>query len=150
MQTLKESLRQNIIDEARREFAALGYARASMKVIAARCGISVGGLYKYFAGKEQLFAAVVEPAVRALRELADSRDAEAFYALVMARRVELRILLFRGRDNASAAHDAADVCGRMCALWLHSVLERILMHTITREERVTLILQYIKMKQAVL
>ena len=53
-QKLKEGLRQAIIDAAREEFLDKGYEDASMRNIAAKAGITVGNIYRYFRNKEDL------------------------------------------------------------------------------------------------
>lgn len=55
-----------IIEAARQEFMTYGFADASMRRIAAAAGMSVSGLYKHFAGKEEMFSALVEPACQGL------------------------------------------------------------------------------------
>ena len=44
---------------AAQTFAELGYAATTMAAVAERAGSSVGNLYKYFAGKQELFEAAV-------------------------------------------------------------------------------------------
>lgn len=51
--------RSRVLDEAVREFAARGFQGASVNTVAREAGISVGGLYRYFASKEDLYLAVV-------------------------------------------------------------------------------------------
>jgi AcrR family transcriptional regulator len=51
-------------------FAARGYDGATMSEIAAAAAVATGNVYRYFAGKRELFDAVVPPAfVRRFREL---------------------------------------------------------------------------------
>ncbi|MFK7876652.1 MAG: TetR/AcrR family transcriptional regulator [Paracoccaceae bacterium] len=50
---------RNILDAALSVFADVGYAAASMDLIAAQAGLSKPTLYHYFAGKEALFKAVM-------------------------------------------------------------------------------------------
>ena len=59
MQRLKEGTRERIVAAGRDEFMRRGFAAASMREIARGAGIAVGNLYRYFAGKEALFEAVV-------------------------------------------------------------------------------------------
>ena len=54
MQTLKEDVREKIIDSAKNEFLEKGIERASMRDIAAGSGMTVGNLYRYFKNKEEL------------------------------------------------------------------------------------------------
>jgi AcrR family transcriptional regulator len=53
-------LRERLIDAATDEFAAAGYAGARLDAIAARAGVTKGGLYFHFDGKEALFFAVLD------------------------------------------------------------------------------------------
>jgi AcrR family transcriptional regulator len=51
---------RELLDAAERIFSARGYAGASIRDIASEAGFSVGGVYLFFPGKEELFAAVLE------------------------------------------------------------------------------------------
>ena len=53
-------LRDRLIAAATQEFAAAGYAGATLDGIAARAGVAKGGVYFHFAGKEELFFAVLD------------------------------------------------------------------------------------------
>ena len=53
-------LRARLIDAATQEFAAAGYAGATLDGIAARAGVTKGGVYFHFDGKEELFFAVLD------------------------------------------------------------------------------------------
>jgi len=59
----------NIVAAATAEFLKYGYNDASMRRIAAAAEMSPSGLYKHFAGKEEMFAALVEPACKGLMDL---------------------------------------------------------------------------------
>lgn len=50
----REAAEQSLLDAAEAEFAASGFAAASMQSIAARAGVSVGTLYNYFKDKDDL------------------------------------------------------------------------------------------------
>src|SRR5215475_1832147 len=52
--------RKRILASARRRFETYGYRRTSVAEIARDAGIAVGTVYRYFAGKEAVFLAVVE------------------------------------------------------------------------------------------
>ena len=60
---------ENIIEAATAEFLEYGFTDASMRRIASAAGMSASGLYKHFAGKEEMFAALVEPAYQGLMDL---------------------------------------------------------------------------------
>jgi AcrR family transcriptional regulator len=60
-QVLKEEVRQRILGAALEELAAHGYEGASMARIAERAGLGTATSYRYFAGKAELFDAVITP-----------------------------------------------------------------------------------------
>jgi AcrR family transcriptional regulator len=60
---------EKIISSARKEFMTYSFKDASMRRIAADSGMSVSGLYKHFPSKEDMFAALVEPAYQGLVEM---------------------------------------------------------------------------------
>lgn len=60
---------EKIISAATAEFLAHGFKDASMRRIAAAAGMSVSGLYKHFASKEEMFSALVEPSYQGLMDL---------------------------------------------------------------------------------
>ena len=62
----KAAHHEKIIAAAREEFMAYGFTDASVRRIAAAAGMSPAGLYRHFPGKEEMFAALVEPAYRGL------------------------------------------------------------------------------------
>jgi TetR/AcrR family acrAB operon transcriptional repressor len=53
-------LRERLIVAATVEFAESGYAGATLDAIAARASVTKGGVYFHFAGKEELFFAVID------------------------------------------------------------------------------------------
>jgi len=60
-QVLKEEIRQRILSAALEEFAAQGFAGATMAAIAARAGLGAASLYRYYPGKTELFEAILPP-----------------------------------------------------------------------------------------
>ncbi len=52
--------RQRLLTAARRRFETYGYRRTSIAEIARDAGVAVGTVYRYFAGKEAVFLAVVQ------------------------------------------------------------------------------------------
>jgi AcrR family transcriptional regulator len=72
LKTARDRRRDAIIDVARDVFFEMGYAAASMSIIAARLGGSKGTLYNYFRSKDELFEAQVrEGCARAAKETFD-------------------------------------------------------------------------------
>ena len=56
----READRLELLQAAERIFSARGYAGASIRDIAAEAGFSVGGVYQFFPGKDELFVAVLD------------------------------------------------------------------------------------------
>lgn len=152
MQTRKDSIRQAILAEARKEFALFGYDKASMKVIASNCGVSVGTAYKYFGSKQGLFEALAAPAKEALPAMLRANDTAEFYTAFNDARSELRLLLFKGLGHEITADSHAPRVSplgcKMCARWLYHLLEELLLHRHTREEADALIAEFISMKKS--
>ena len=65
----KKMHRESIVGAATNEFLTYGFTDASMRRIASAAGMSVSGLYKHFASKEEMFAALIEPAYQGLLTL---------------------------------------------------------------------------------
>jgi len=78
----KELHHGNIIEAATAEFLEHGFKDASMRRIAAAAGMSASGLYKHFAGKEEMFSALVGPAYEGLLALfrREADDQERYVA----------------------------------------------------------------------
>ncbi len=107
--------REQILREAIGCFADLGYHGTTTRVLAERVGISEAALYRYFASKEALYAAIIDQKMAApdlpgsLRPAADRRDDEAVFRGVadgVFRRVEedpdfLRLLMFTALEGHS-------------------------------------------------
>jgi AcrR family transcriptional regulator len=121
MQVLKPEIRGAILTIAEREFYEAGYAGTPMRRIADRVGISVSNLYKYFADKDALFTAVVEPSVeQTRRDLATLFGREhgpadvAVGDMVTAQIVRLvaadrqRFVILMGRSQGSPYADFGD------------------------------------------
>lgn len=61
--------RARVIDAATKEFAKKGYHGASVSNIAARAGISVGAIYKYFENKQDLFLTIIDESIIRIENL---------------------------------------------------------------------------------
>lgn len=68
-QVLKEEVRDKIITAAKEEFLKKGYKDASMRSIARKSKMTVGNLYRYFSGKEELIVQIVSPPMLLLDRL---------------------------------------------------------------------------------
>lgn len=60
-----DARRRQIIDAARTRFAAHGFARTSMTDLVEASGLSVGAIYRYFKGKNEIIAAICDQASQA-------------------------------------------------------------------------------------
>jgi AcrR family transcriptional regulator len=67
----EQAVRARIVDAAIKVFGEFGYARASIQDVVRESGLSVGAVYSYFKGKEDLF--VVACACEADREATELR-----------------------------------------------------------------------------
>ncbi len=72
---------ESILKAAAEEFLKYGFQEASIRRIAAASGMSASGMYKHFEGKEDLFTALVEPAVSGFWKLYDSLAEEDYAAM---------------------------------------------------------------------
>ncbi len=66
-----------IMEAAKAEFLEFGFVDASMRRIAGNAGITAPALYKHFPCKEDMFAALVDPAIEGYMEL--YREVESDY-----------------------------------------------------------------------
>ena len=70
MPKILEDVRAQLLAEARRQTAELGYAKTTIRSVADNCGVAVGTVYNYFPSKESLIASVLaEDWERSLAEL---------------------------------------------------------------------------------
>ena len=68
--------RQEVVDAAARVFAEAGYDQTTIAQLSEQVGLAAGGLYHYFAGKEQLLIAICDRLMDPLLEQADALLAE--------------------------------------------------------------------------
>jgi AcrR family transcriptional regulator len=69
MPAKKGNTPDKIKNTARTIFLANGFRETSMQMIASEVGISAPGLYKYFESKEEIFSALVDPLITAIKEI---------------------------------------------------------------------------------
>jgi AcrR family transcriptional regulator len=119
-QVQKPEVRERILAAARTAFASRGVSATPMSHIAAAAGVAVANLYRYYPGKEQLYAAVVPEAlvrrfdrllagsVRAHAQLAsrngplDLRAGAELLQFWIDHRLEVVILLGRAQGTVHA------------------------------------------------
>lgn len=105
-QVLKEELRERIVAAALEVFASQGYERATMAAIAQRAGLGTASLYRYYAGKAELF--------------------DAALPVELAHRFE-QLLAYRVRALA-ATLDVADSSGNeMLRFWIDHRLQVVIL-----------------------
>ena len=68
MQYLKREIRERILAAAVEEFKEYGFANASIRNIANNAEISLGNIYRYFANKEALYFAVINPFMESVKQ----------------------------------------------------------------------------------
>lgn len=148
MAVADRSIDPRILESAKREFLEKGYENASLKAICAGAGITTGALYKRYKGKEDLFGALVEPAVKDLNdvlakknsiEVAALSDAELmqawdmdedymlwWFAFLEARRDGFILLLRYAEGTAwsNFKHDWVEKMTNATGIWLHEAQRR--------------------------
>ena len=72
LKPLTKEQTDSILRIAAEEFADRGYAGTAIGSIAGKAGVSVGVIYKYYAGKEDLFNACVARSLETMEEVLDS------------------------------------------------------------------------------
>lgn len=68
MQYLKREIRDRILASAVEEFKEHGFANASIRNIANNAEISLGNIYRYYANKEALYFAVINPFMESVKQ----------------------------------------------------------------------------------
>lgn len=74
----KTASHEKIVEAAMREFQEKGFERASMKAVADAVGMTPAALYRHFASKQDMFAALVQPAVDALEAWREKHVAASY------------------------------------------------------------------------
>jgi AcrR family transcriptional regulator len=112
--------REHILGAARRVLAADGYVGTTMSRIAEEAGVSLGGLYRYFTNKEDVFAALIgdihEQLYRASGSTEHDFGTEPYAALLDANRGYLEHY-FTNRDVMRALIEAANVDAKFRDFW---------------------------------
>ena len=121
MQIQKEAIKTSILSAARAEFISVGFEKASIRHITAIAQTSKSNIYNYFKDKDDLFCAVVEPALKAeesfFKDLrwsyqessADTYGLDAqkavmmdFMTLIFMNSDDFRLLFFRAAGSSLA------------------------------------------------
>lgn len=114
--------RDQLVAAGRAVFARDGYVNARMGDVAIEARISMGGLYRYFENKEDLFAQVIEDLHEQLFEASASREHnfrdDPYSSLLASNRGYLEIYS-ENRDVMRAFIQAAHVEKRFQDIWWH-------------------------------
>ncbi|SFO87392.1 TetR/AcrR family transcriptional regulator [Actinomadura madurae] len=112
--------RTQILAAARRVFARSGYVNATMSAIAEESGLSLGGLYRYFGNKEDVFESLIgdihDELYQASGRTAHDFRTDAYAALLDANRGYLEHY-HANRDVMRALIEAANVDARFRDVW---------------------------------
>ncbi|WP_051545029.1 TetR/AcrR family transcriptional regulator [Butyrivibrio sp. MC2021] len=108
MPKIIENLREQIVEEAKKQLMEGGYGKTTIRSVASACGIGVGTVYNYFKSKELLISAFMlddwyKCTIR-MSEL-DPSDTDGFFRGVLAELKgfsEKYSYLFQDKDAASA------------------------------------------------
>ena len=84
LKPLTKEQTDSILRTAAEEFADRGFAGTAISSIAKKAGVSVGVIYKYYAGKEDLFNACVAKSLRTMEEVLDAAKNSGGSMLEMA------------------------------------------------------------------
>ncbi|WP_053732711.1 TetR/AcrR family transcriptional regulator [Nocardia sp. NRRL S-836] len=103
-----EGRRRDILASAEHLLEEQGYAGLTMRAIAVGAGVSSGTVYQYFSGKEDVFAALMERRLDALRETLATVDRTLGIAGVL-RAVQPQVTELWRRFGRSAAQWEAKV-----------------------------------------
>lgn len=95
-----EERQELILETGIEEFSSKGYEKANINVIAKKCGISIGLMYKYFSTKEDLFITCLQRGMKILDDILDNIMASDDKILVKAEKV-IRATCFHSKKNAN-------------------------------------------------
>lgn len=93
-----ESINPRILEAAKKEFLTHGYEKASTNVICKNAGVTSGALYKRYAGKDELFCAIVAPVAEQFKAIMQARN-DNFHS--SSKEIQEETALDSGTDAAS-------------------------------------------------
>jgi AcrR family transcriptional regulator len=76
MRILKNHIYESILAVARREFLSEGFKDASMRSIAQKADVGLSNIYNYFKNKDEIFRAIVKPALDDIYKFIDRQHNE--------------------------------------------------------------------------
>lgn len=104
----KAASHEKIVEAAMQEFLRRGFSQASMKAVADAVGMTSAALYRHFAGKQDMFAALVQPAVDALDVWKEKHIASSYRLLEQ----DCTDVMWRFEDDYNDARMVLDVMYR--------------------------------------
>lgn len=141
MQILKEEVKLEILQSARREFMEHGFRSASLRKIATGAGITVGNIYRYFKNKDALLRELLTPVVGSIEMMKlglkhHSRDdqgadheaeehgkmVKVVYDFINSHRDDLKLLLFK-TGGSSMENYEEELIGWYADLYYKNLLE---------------------------
>jgi len=134
----KNASRARIIPAAKSEFLEKGFEKTSMRAIASKAGMTSAGLYRHFTSKEEMFAALVQPALDAFVAAAEQQKRRD-YALLDSGRPDA---IWSGDTDLSKVadllYDHYDAFKLLLCLSAGTRFERIFEQFIQKEQEETL------------
>lgn len=94
LKPLTKEQTERILSIAAEEFADKGYAGTAVGSIAKKAGVSVGVIYKYYAGKEDLFNACVRKSLVSMEEVLDMTGNDGGSLMDMIENLIRRVQIF--------------------------------------------------------
>ena len=85
MPKILNNLREQLLEETRREIRERGYKATTIRSVAAACHVAVGTVYNYFASKSAMISSYMEEDWRRLTEkvrATDTRDKKAYLSTI--------------------------------------------------------------------
>lgn len=104
----KTDSHEKIVKAAMQEFLEKGFEQASMKAVADAVGMTSAALYRHFQDKQDMFAAMVEPALEELNAWKERHTASGYAALEQ----ESPELMWDFENDLNDAHLILDVMYR--------------------------------------
>ena len=116
MPKIIENIRENLLEEAKRQVKELGYSAMTIRSVANACGVGVGTVYNYFSSKDMLVASfMLEDWEVCMKDITKGvSEAEVFQDALYCIHSNLRsfkekyILLFTDKD-AEAGYTASSI-----------------------------------------
>lgn len=79
--------KEMIVEVAKKEFIAHGYADTTLRKVASKCNITATAVYRHFEDKEEIFQTVIHPFVDKLRKVSEEIE-KTDYDLLFSNKVE--------------------------------------------------------------